>query len=1075
VVFKLAFINANSDLNKQCNLPRPYQNSFPGKPFGCIFRPNITIITITHGGKSDAFWWVVKDAVLRAGNDLRVTSEYRTTTAVDYQGMAFLLYEAIQEKPDGLIVSMPSPQILGPPVQAAVAAGIPVITINSGAEVFQSLGALHHVGQDEKVAGYEGCKRLIKLDPFLKVILVPDNEGGQNVGVNDRAAGCKEAGMEMGLDSNNVIQLPVSKILGTQTKILEDFVSKTLGITKHTARQVAFLASNVLTVQVVQTLAQNLNFSIGDLKVGCFDFSEAAAESMQQGYLSFAIDQQQYLQGYLPVVMLANYVSTKNIFAPQYQNNSTLQQIPLLTGPQFITVEKVRQKGCEAIGVIYCDDPASPAQLDPHFPLLYTLIDTKPSCPCIDGSNISIGFVHNGGESDLFWMAVQNGASLAARDMGVKLILKNTTQFDPYGTSGTLALARELVDSPLDGLVMTIPSDPFKQVLEIANEKNLPVIAINTGFSIFEQYGVLLFVGQENIYAGYESSAKLHSTIEEILSNTPVQLFLCLDGSSGTVSSYTERCNGTLQWLNQKHQQIPPSVTGYGTVGTVYSPQVTTVYLIGSDVGFSEITLAKYLAALKLTCPTCNVTGMIAMEDTDCEVAQNQLNLQKTPENPIPFCISCFDTGWNAIQGIKSENVQFAVSQQQWLQGYFPVVFLTLKKLNGNSPVFLNRFLATGPAFTESNLVPYKVCENQCDPESGNYIGWEVCPMLKSRQFPTSSTSIERISESIGISVYVLASFLLLILTVTSCTFFYHQNTKLMKASTMSFCQMMLLFMGLMVICAVLFVKNPSDLPHNCAVRPWILAISLLGVLSPLFAKTSRLAQIFNDGQMKRIKITNRMLLLEIGKAMVGGVVILSIWFSKEIPYSQLVEINYQQELIDGVQHTAVVYQEQCKQQMLFVWILTAYILSYVVYGSSLAYQTRNLPEAFNESKSIGMSLYCFAIMGALSIGLLVLVQSNRNAVAVLISYGLMIIVLTIWSTIFGTKLNVLYQGRGDLVSFSSTPYIEVNPVRIHQLQDENKRLKAELEEANRVIEKLNSKGVHSSKPMRLTRVSIES
>jgi len=1060
-----------------CNIPAPYTNNFPSEPSGCILRTNITIITITHGGESDAFWWVVEDAVLRAGNDMGVKSYYRTTAAVDYQGMAFLIYEAIREKPDGLVVSMPDPTILGPPVQAAIKAGIPVITINSGYEVFQSLGALHHIGQDETVAGYEGCKRLISLNPLIRVILVPDNEGGQNVGVNDRATGCKQAGIEMGLGTNGVIQLSVSKILQTQIVSVQNFISKNLGFTNKNASQIAFLASNVMTVQVAAKIATTLDFPPGDMTIGCFDFSQDAAGYMQQGFLSFAIDQQQYLQGYLPVVMLVNYASTKNIFAPQYDNETSHKQIPLLTGPQFITVDKIHQKGCEANGVIYCDDPETPAQMDLQFPLMYTLADTTKNCSCIDRSNITIGFVHNGGQTDIFWLAVQNGAYQAANDMGVNLVLKNTSLADPDGSAGTLTLARQLVDEKLAGLVMTIPSDSFKQVVNAANSKDLAVIAINTGLQVFAEYGALLFVGQKDEYAGYQSSLQLNAAIHKE-PNTSAELFLCLDGSSGTVASYTQRCNGTLQWLKQNHQHLPPLLTNYGTKGTLYSPKEGTLYLIGSDVGNSEITLRSYLSELRQTCPNCNVTGMIAMEDTDCRVAQNQLISEQNSHNENPFLLACFDTGIYSIQGVSSGRAQFAVSQQQWLQGYFPVLLLTLKALNGNCPVFENKFVATGPMFTEAALVPYKECENRYQSASNQeYIGWTVCPILKKPLSPSMSTIVEKISNQVGISVYALSGSMFLVILFTAGAFFHYRNTKLIKASTLSFCQMMLFFMVLMLISAVLFSTNPSDRYHICGARPWILTMSLLGVLSPLFAKTSRLVLLFNNEKMKKIKITNRKLLVEVGKALSGGLAILIGWFVKEVPHQSLVQVFQQDQLIDGVQYTTITYQEQCHQQMLFVWVLTAYILGYVLYGSWLAYQVRNIPEAFNESKSIGVSLYFFLVMGALSIGLLVLVEANRNAVAVLISYGLIITVLTIWATLFGTKLHILWTGRGDLVSLSSrissanqsnVPNLPFNSFQVaknelekssesenNQLKVENKRLNEDLEEAKLEIDEL--------------------
>lgn len=70
----------------------------------CIKREDITIITVTHGGRSDSFWDVVEDAVVRAGKDLGVNSIYRTPEVFDLDAMNALILRAIEENPDGLIV-----------------------------------------------------------------------------------------------------------------------------------------------------------------------------------------------------------------------------------------------------------------------------------------------------------------------------------------------------------------------------------------------------------------------------------------------------------------------------------------------------------------------------------------------------------------------------------------------------------------------------------------------------------------------------------------------------------------------------------------------------------------------------------------------------------------------------------------------------------------------------------------------------------------------------------------------------------------------------------------------------------
>ena len=65
------------------------------------------------------------------------------------------------------------------------------------------------------------------------------------------------------------------------------------------------------------------------VKIGEFDFSPDLLEAILDGKVSFAIDQQPYLQGYLPMTFL-------NL---QFTNANMVSQNEIATGPSFITKE----------------------------------------------------------------------------------------------------------------------------------------------------------------------------------------------------------------------------------------------------------------------------------------------------------------------------------------------------------------------------------------------------------------------------------------------------------------------------------------------------------------------------------------------------------------------------------------------------------------------------------------------------------------------------------------------------------------------------------------------------------------
>ncbi|MDQ4076164.1 MAG: substrate-binding domain-containing protein, partial [Chloroflexota bacterium] len=123
-------------------------------------RSDIRIVVVTHGQAADPFWSVVKNGVDQAANDMGVTVEYQAPQTFDMVQMAQLIDAAIATDPDGLVVSIPDPDALGDSVRAAVEAGIPVISMNSGSDVAEELGVLNHVGQTEYEAGFGGGERM---------------------------------------------------------------------------------------------------------------------------------------------------------------------------------------------------------------------------------------------------------------------------------------------------------------------------------------------------------------------------------------------------------------------------------------------------------------------------------------------------------------------------------------------------------------------------------------------------------------------------------------------------------------------------------------------------------------------------------------------------------------------------------------------------------------------------------------------------------------------------------------------------------------------------------------------------
>ncbi len=274
-----------------------------------------TFTVVTHGAAGDTFWDVVKKGAEQAGTDEGVTVTYRDSNG-DPARQSQLIDAAVNEGVDGLVVSMANPDALRGSIEAAVAAGIPVITINSGQERSTEFGALAHVGQDEAIAG-RGAGEQMAAAGVTKALCVIQEAG--NIGLEQRCAGFAEG---LGGSVEN-LQVENSNPTGAQATIRAKLQSDPT-------------VDGVLTLgPVIGAVAINAVAESGSTaQLATFDLNGDVTQAIADGNMLFAVDQQQYTQGYLPIVMLTLYKSNLNTIGGGR---------PVLTGPGFVTQENAAQ------------------------------------------------------------------------------------------------------------------------------------------------------------------------------------------------------------------------------------------------------------------------------------------------------------------------------------------------------------------------------------------------------------------------------------------------------------------------------------------------------------------------------------------------------------------------------------------------------------------------------------------------------------------------------------------------------------------------------------------------------------
>jgi simple sugar transport system substrate-binding protein len=283
----------------------------------------LTFAMVTHSDEG-SFWSVVKKGAEAAAKAEGVKLIWSPANN-DPQKEAQLIEAAVSQKVDGLAVSVPNADAIRGALQKAKSAGIPIITLNSGETDSKALGAITHVGQDETVAGRAAGAKF-KADGVKKVLCIVHEEG--NIGLQQRCDGVKQG---FGGTVTNLQVKGTADLATTQTEI-----KSKLQADKSYDQVIA------LNPDIAEAAKTAIKGASSSAKLATFDLSPDVIKDIQAGTIEFAIDQQQYLQGYLPIVFLKLYKENLNTVGGG---------LPVLTGPGFVdksnasTVAKLAEAG----------------------------------------------------------------------------------------------------------------------------------------------------------------------------------------------------------------------------------------------------------------------------------------------------------------------------------------------------------------------------------------------------------------------------------------------------------------------------------------------------------------------------------------------------------------------------------------------------------------------------------------------------------------------------------------------------------------------------------------------------------
>ncbi|WP_060885623.1 substrate-binding domain-containing protein [Streptomyces caniscabiei] len=273
---------------------------------------------------------------------------------------------------------------------------------------------------------------------------------------------------------------------------------------------------------------------------------------------------------------------------------------------------------------------------------------------------MKIALITHSAEGDAFWDLVRKGAEVAAAKDGVEL----TFVSDP-DPAGQAKLVRDAIADKVDGIAVTLAKpQAMRGAVADARAAGIPVVGLNSGIDAWQSQGLLAFYGQDESVAGRALGNELDARAAKHA--------LCVIHERGNVA-VEARCAG---------------------VRKTFAGQTENLYVDGTDMD----SVTDAVAARLRQDPTIDevVTlgaqfALAAVDSVDDAGSKAQ--------------VATFDLNKAVVEAVREGDVQFAVDQQPYLQGYLAVDGLWLYRTNGNISGGGVEPVLTGPAFvTKKNI-----------------------------------------------------------------------------------------------------------------------------------------------------------------------------------------------------------------------------------------------------------------------------------------------------------------------------------------------------------------------------------
>mmetsp|Transcript_15111 Transcript_15111/g.22871 ORF Transcript_15111/g.22871 Transcript_15111/m.22871 type:complete len:1124 (+) Transcript_15111:124-3495(+) len=954
------FSTVRSDTTSQCE---PEETAFAAywttsnqfRPDGCIDRAAVTLVQIDHGADDDFFWKLPRAAASRACQTFGgMNCDIQNPDQFNLNAMAKLIVDAVYvDDIYGLAVTLPD-TVVYDDIASVAQQEIEVSALNSGINDWQELGATMFVGQSDYVAGYDACLHLQAKYGCTKFLML-DHQGGNHNGVLDRGFGCNDA-----MNQNNT-RIFVSNGANTaEVPIVVDALNADPDLDCVMA-----LGANPETY--VNTLltdpdpATNWGIDASRLTadrvkaMAAFDYNGDIFDRIEGGesVTKFAIDQQPFLQGFIPMMLMGLKASTGAHVMEPTQFNS---------GPAFIeTAEQVGLLACFAQDVYYCHDDAE------HLATL------DPSCACIDTTQKTIHLFHHGGDADdgtalsNFYGILSNAVTVAAADFNISLEVHtyshegNALDLDSYKASIEEVLASDL--SEIAGIITTIPNREIGELLlHNADLEHLEIVGVADGYALYEELTSdpahlsarqSMYVGMNEPQTGASMAWLVHNHAMDVnmwVNDTAAYngVLLCLDDEKGELASLVERCEGAAEFAAEN--------------------DLTLLTIDVADKQNIETTLDGIRDAVGVA----NVSGIIATGEASCVAAVSYIS-EVESDNNVQVALGCFDASNVVLDLLLDDDagrseIDFIFDQQPYLVGYAATMLLANKILLGMIPAQL--LVETGPkliTFADEKVVKTKQCENL-------YLGYDFCP---SEALTVSAFEVNHPTTGNfgGVILILLFALTVLLSLIVWAVMYVWRSESMFKGLQWEFMSMTMLGGIVMMLSGLLVMGGDSLTAFQCngPYAIWSVGFTIFFVSYAL--RVWKVVVLIENGLLfKRRPITQKHLFLRLAVFTVIDVLLVIIAASAT-PFEVNTDVTVEEEVSDDgeissfreVTTTYCTFSSSFSAMWIIVFVYKFVILLWVI---SIAMRKQILADKvkklkfmkFEEGSNIAIGIYMVVI-----------------------------------------------------------------------------------------------------------------